>query len=72
MPVVVDAEYDQATQNLIRVSVKDIRKIVQCISRCKSPGHDGLSVKHLRHVGMQYTQSCLCHIHCVFIFTTRF
>lgn len=34
-----------------RIVAKDIKQIIQSMSRGKSPGHDGLSIEHLRFAG---------------------
>lgn len=35
----------------VRVSARNIGNIIQSMSRGKSPGHDGLSIEHLRYAG---------------------
>lgn len=32
-------------------TVADVKKIINSMSRGRSPGHDGLSIEHLRHAG---------------------
>nr|XP_053623977.1 uncharacterized protein LOC128682936 [Plodia interpunctella] len=35
-----------------RFTADDIDKIIKCMCRGKSPGHDGLSIEHLQHAGL--------------------
>lgn len=37
---------------LILFSAKQVSKIINSMSRGKSPGHDGLSIEHLKHAGV--------------------
>jgi exonuclease III len=53
-----------------RFTSKEVAKIIKSMQRGKSPGHDGLSIEHLKHAGkhlprvlaMLYTL-CLSHTH---------
>lgn len=35
----------------VRITAADIKSVIKGMSRGKSPGHDGLSIEHLRHAG---------------------
>ncbi|KAJ8707841.1 hypothetical protein PYW07_011518 [Mythimna separata] len=39
-----------------RFSAKEVRKIIKCMSKGKSPGHDGLSIEHLQHAGQHVSR----------------
>ncbi|XP_063545821.1 uncharacterized protein LOC134753808 [Cydia strobilella] len=49
-PGVADTgSHDRRT--ITKFTANEVKKAIKCITRGKSPGHDGLSVEHLQHAG---------------------
>lgn len=48
---VIDTEDSQRAEYSVRISAKEVRSVIQGMSRGKSPGHDGLSIEHLQYAG---------------------
>lgn len=52
-------------QSMTRVSAKEVASVLCSMKGGKSPGHDGLSVEHLRYAKCSSTESYLVTFQCV-------
>ncbi|PZC70440.1 hypothetical protein B5X24_HaOG216254, partial [Helicoverpa armigera] len=44
--------HDRGHEPLLRFSAKQVKLVISSMSRGKSPGHDGLSIEHLKYAGV--------------------
>ncbi|KAG7313465.1 hypothetical protein JYU34_000594 [Plutella xylostella] len=65
-PRVLAPEGRRAGDAPVRVSAKQVAKIIKQMSRGKSPGHDGLSIEHLQYAGVHLPRVlALFYTHCI-------
>ncbi|XP_063390109.1 uncharacterized protein LOC134675729 [Cydia fagiglandana] len=46
-----DDEWPRGQEIIARFDAKDVHAVIQSMARGKSPGHDGLSIEHLKYAG---------------------
>lgn len=52
VPLMVGDKTVRSSEKMVRVTAKEVRKVIRTMTSGKSPGHDGLSVEHLRYAGV--------------------